>query len=284
MIKTVNPDDTFTSISHEPLVQHHFDEEDNQLGSPPANTPSTFRYDGLDRLLSVREVNVVDGQVEEYEIRFVHDLLGNLTQVTDAQGNVKTMRYDALSRRVYMDDPDRGEVFYTYDNANNLIQTVDAKGQTIYQQYDTANRLIAEEWDLGDGTRETIFTYHYDGDLSPRHPDAQNTLERISYIEYPGGVDYFSYDANRNVTGRIRHYTENISPLSRSLRMTPWIGSRRSPFRMDIHLTIAITNRSYWLAFLILSTRLSTKPLPDATPSPMPTASQPTMPMISNNV
>ena len=209
VVKTVNPDGTFTTVVHEPLIQKQFDEADNTPGSPHANTPLTLKYDGLERLLSVHEINVVDGQREQYDTVYTHDLLGNLTQVVDAQNNIKTMRYDALSRLVYMDDPDRGETSYTFDDANNLIRTVDAKGQIIHQHYDGANRLALEQWEAANGTRKTAFTYHYDSDLSAAHPAAQNTLGRMAYIEYPGGADYMSYDARGNVTGRIRHFTED---------------------------------------------------------------------------
>ena len=39
---------------------------------------------------------------------YVYDTLGNLTAVTDALNNVTTMTYDALSRKLTMNDPDMG--------------------------------------------------------------------------------------------------------------------------------------------------------------------------------
>ena len=50
--------------------------------------------------------------------------------------------------------------------------------------------------------------YHYDDDLSPDHPDAENTLGLVTYIEDFAGATYFSYDGRENLTGRIRSYSE----------------------------------------------------------------------------
>lgn len=206
LLQATNPDGSFSSVSYQPLTQVQFDEEDNRPASPSFNTPKTLFYDGLERLVGVEEVNIVNGATERYTTRYAYDRLGNLTQITDALGNIKTMQYDALSRKLFMDDPDHGVMQYSYDDNGNLIQTTDAKGQVIRTSYDAANRKQVEQWSQPDGSFKTAFTWHYDADLSPFHADAGNTLGQVTYIEDSEGATFFSYDARGNVAGRLRRF------------------------------------------------------------------------------
>jgi RHS repeat-associated protein len=207
-VRTINPDGSFTAVKFLPLAQIEADEEDNHPDSHYGNTPKILRYDGLDRLVAVTETNQVSGTIESYHTTYQYDVLGNLTTITDTQGNTKTMRYDSLSRKIFMDDPDRGEMYYVYDDAGNLRQTMDAKGQVITYTYDAANRPLTESWQTNTIMATNVFTYHYDNDLSPLHPDARNTLGQLTYVEDPSGAVYLSYDARGNVLGRIRYFKE----------------------------------------------------------------------------
>lgn len=94
---------------------------------------------------------------------YEYDVLGNLTEVTDAANNVTTMNYDALGRKINMTDPDMGYWTYGYDNAGNLISQTDLKGQDIRFFYDAINRLtekrlIVEEQQSG----LLLASYSYD--------------------------------------------------------------------------------------------------------------------------
>ncbi|MEM7533265.1 MAG: toxin TcdB middle/N-terminal domain-containing protein, partial [Chloroflexota bacterium] len=209
-IRSQNPDGSFSRIDYSPLMQVQYDEEDNRIGSPHFDTPKTLFYDGFGRVISVEEINHVGGVREVYATTYGYDLLGNLTSVVDAQGNTTTSRYDRLSRRLYLDNPDRGEMHYVYDDAGNLVQTTDAKGQVMQYTYDAANRLLTESWDV-DGVLTPYVTYHYDDDRSPRYPDAQNTLGQVSYVEDQAGAVYYSYDQRGNTIATARHFTDVIN-------------------------------------------------------------------------
>lgn len=217
-LRTVNPDGTFSSVIHKPLAELHFDEEDNHPDSPHHDTPKTLVYDGLKRLVRAEEVNIVDGQIESDATRYKHNLLGNLTQIVDAQGNIKTMEYDALGRMISMNDPNKGERQYAYDDNGNLIQMTDAIGQILQYTYDAANRQISERWVFNNGKADVLNAlFHYDDDLSPLHPDAENTMGQISYVEDQTGTIYFSYDPVGNPTGVIRHFEEEgVTLVTRS--------------------------------------------------------------------
>ena len=204
IVRRQQPDGSVTTITHKPLTQLLFDEEDNNPASPYHNTPHTLHYDGLERLLGVEEMNMVNGQVERYTTHYSYDPLGNLVKIVDAQGNVKTQSFDALKRKLSISDPDRGQAFFTYDDAGNVIETVDAKGQRIRNRYDAANRILAQNFVTGEGDVTPEVTYHYDSDLAPEYADAQNTLGRLAWVADQSGREYLSYDAYGNIAGRIK--------------------------------------------------------------------------------
>ncbi len=209
VIRTTDAEGAFVRVIHKPLAEILYDEEDNYMiePAPHLDTPQVITYDGLERIVQVEERNLVNNVLERYITTYQYDRLGNLTQITDAQGNVKTMEYDALSRRLRMVDPNRGETIYTYDDNGNLIKSRDAKGQEVIYTYDAANRPLTERWVFGDGRDDIVNAiYHYDADRSPLHPTALNTLGQIAYIEDQAGAVYFSYDARGNMIGSIRNY------------------------------------------------------------------------------
>ena len=215
VVKTVNPDDSTARVVHQPLVELHFDEEDSRADSPHANTPKTLTFDGRKRLVAVAEQNIVNGALETYRTAYVYNELNNLIQVTDARGNIKTARFDALSRMIEIDDPDRGMTRYVYDDVGNLMASTNAMGEVVRYTYDSANRPLTESWQT-DTRPETIFTYHYDSDVSPRFPDAQNTMGKIAFVEDPAGRIHYSYDARGNIAGQIRTYTaEDLALVTR---------------------------------------------------------------------
>ena len=204
MVRRQNPDDTFTRVVHQPLAQLLYDEEDNNPTSPHYDTPRTLRFDGLERLTGVEEVNRVDGQVARYVTSYEYDRLGRLLKITDAQGHSKSQSFDALGRKLSIVDPDRGQAFFTYDDKGNVVEKVDAKGQHIRYTYDAANRILTQNYVTGTGDETPEVRYHYDADLAPDYANAQNTQGRLAWVEDEAGGEYLSYDARGNITGRVK--------------------------------------------------------------------------------
>jgi len=167
----------------------------------------TFYSDGLERLAEVHEQN----QGETYVTQYAYDPLGNLTQITDAQNNVKTFEYDALSRKTALNDPDRGRMDYTYDPAGNLIETEDNKGQTIVYTYDGANRPLTEDF-LDAAMIVPDVAFHYDAP-SPGYPFADNTKGRLAWVEDLSGGAFFSYDARGNTAWSVKRIAFQGSTL-----------------------------------------------------------------------
>ncbi len=117
---------------------------------------------------------------------YTYDLLGNLTKVVDTLGNRTTMRYDTLSRKIAMSDPDMSTNGtstcadltalmpnatypwyaapcwnYKYDASGNLTRQTDAKSQHLWFQYDGLNRRTQKDFTtqkaLGSG--DVVYTY-----------------------------------------------------------------------------------------------------------------------------
>lgn len=210
-VRTSNPDDTFSRTLYHPFEQVLFDEEDNNPASPHVNTPTILHYDGRGRQVHTIEQN----GTAIYTSTYGYDTLDNLTTITDAQGNFKHQLFDALGRKLVIDDPDRGRFASTYDDVGNILETTDVKGQRIRYTYDGANRRLTEQTIPLPGDTSLAVRYHYDGDLASEYPDAHNTAGRLAWIEDASGRSYLNYDARGNISGRIKRITlpEGNEPL-----------------------------------------------------------------------
>ncbi|NUN95780.1 MAG: VCBS repeat-containing protein, partial [Candidatus Omnitrophica bacterium] len=228
-IRMLQPDEAFTRTEYLPLVRRVLDEEDTNPASTHYDTPMVYHTDGLSRLVGVDEVVKIndDGTPRvdpvAWRTTYNYDLLDNLIRITDSQNNIKTIQYDAIKRKTYMDDPDRGRMWYRYDDATNLIESVDAKGQRITYTYDGTNRLRTEDYHdegmphsanraynpllpIGDANQPDV-AYHYDAP-APGGPidlgdatfgTAENLLGFLSYVVDLSGEEHNSYDERGNV-------------------------------------------------------------------------------------
>jgi RHS repeat-associated protein len=202
VIRTVNPDQTYSSVVYEPLAQHVYDECDNDPCNPAYNTPKSLYSDGRERLLRVIQRNAS----QEYVTSYAWTTLGGIAQLTDAHDNVKTVNYDSLRRKTFMNDPDRGRMTYQYNDAGNLIRTVDARSQAIEYTYDFAERLKTENYldKYGDANDPVDVTYYYD--LPSENVDfgdgtngtAAYTGGRLASVTDLSGEQHMSYDARGN--------------------------------------------------------------------------------------
>jgi RHS repeat-associated protein len=168
----------------------------DQRGHATAST-----YDSLQRLRKVKDAY-------NTETHYTYDILGNLTQVTAAVGrteqNITTMKYNSLSQKIEMNDPDMsipGQPWiYKYDKSGNLICQVDAKLQTIGFTYDFFNRVTRKNY-YGTG----VTCENYQGSTPTR------------YVDYM----YDAYDPNYACSGNanyVRGMLTKVSYLSDSLQ------------------------------------------------------------------
>ena len=211
----------YFTITYEPLNRIIRDEEQTNTNSPHHGSGMRFVEDGLlddegsGRLREVYEIVKLSDTGEwltspvEWQTNYSYDILGNLIEYTDSQGNKRIFEYDGLSRRSFMNDPDRGTMSYIYDQASNLIETIDAKEQRIIYEYDGVNRLVSEdyldeEFSFSSNLSPDV-TYGYDapyglidlGDGS--HGTASNTRGYLAWVRDLSGEEHISYDARGRV-------------------------------------------------------------------------------------
>jgi RHS repeat-associated protein len=97
--------------------------------------------------------------------RYSWDIAKNLTNITDALGNVRNFTYDGHGNLLTTEDLHApsdttfGTSTFTYDAQNNLLTRIDPKGQEVDYTYDSLNRKLMENYT---GTAGTEVTYTYD--------------------------------------------------------------------------------------------------------------------------
>jgi RHS repeat-associated protein len=251
-----NPDGSLRRTVHEPLLSKSFDENDCDPSSPYFNTPTVHYNDGLGRLVRVDESTRLNddgttaGGIKIWATCYEYNLNGQLTLITDSQGNGKSFEYDGLHRKTFMNDPDRGVMQLFYDEASNLTETRDAKNQSITYTYDGVNRMLTETYHDGQplppwrlatpnpqlSTNYSVL-YHYDtayasldlGDTSTGR--AQNVRGMLAWVEDLSGEEHISYDAR----SRIGWVVKRIPDSQRQSLVAPDAGlvSYRSGFEYD---------------------------------------------------
>ncbi|GEM_PF-1026701 len=133
LIKTTEPNGTDTLIDY----------DDGETTTTLGPTQTQQLVDPYGRLIKVEEVL---SEEVMHTTTYAYDALGDLTQVTDASGNLTRIAYDSLGRKLSMDDPDMGHWSYAYDDVDNLLSQTDARGVTTTFEYDPLNRLTRKTY------------------------------------------------------------------------------------------------------------------------------------------
>ncbi|MEW5757990.1 MAG: toxin TcdB middle/N-terminal domain-containing protein [Candidatus Omnitrophota bacterium] len=182
VIRTLNADNSSSSVNYDGFSKTIIDENGNS---------TVFTTDAYNRIIQITEhyVNPDSGAVENYRTSYLYDTKNNLVQAIDNQNNQIIFTYDSLGRKIRMIDSDMGLYNYSYDLAGNLVAQIDAKGQTIEFAYDELNRLMQKR-DSTNQNNPTILATHIYDDIQK-----QDSIGRISTIEYPDGQVEFFYDA-----------------------------------------------------------------------------------------
>jgi RHS repeat-associated protein len=182
-VKTINPDGSFSTIE--------YDDWTTVIINENGHKKSTLK-DAFGHVIEVNEFSGSDGRCALYPAepyksyaatKYSYDNKGNLTEITDAQGNLTTISYDTLGRKISMNDPDMGIWKYVYDIEGNLIKQTNAKGVSIYFKYDQLNRVVNKT----DEDKLNV-NYMYDD------PSTPFSKGKVTYIEYPEGTTSFVYD------------------------------------------------------------------------------------------
>ncbi|MER6943868.1 RHS repeat-associated core domain-containing protein [Nonomuraea sp. NPDC000554] len=134
--------------------------------TPPVGGKTATVTDVFDRTVKVEEWS--DASTHQ-DSSYGYDLSGNLTKMTDANGNVRTYTFDWQDRRTAATDPDAGNSSYGYDLAGRLAWSIDGKNQKISNTYDDLGRRTIQ-WAGEPNTGTKLAEWGYDtvakGELS----------------------------------------------------------------------------------------------------------------------
>ena len=180
LVSSAEPDGSVTTTSY----------DDWTITATDANGNRTRRAsDAAGRLIKVDELN----GPQTFTTTYTYDALGNLLQVTNAQGHLTRIAYDSLGRKRSMDDPDMGHWDYAYDDVDNLTSQTDARGVTVAFTYDALNRVTQKSYTVPAGAGVTgptmAVTYTYDTYLS-----RPNLIGKLAKIVDSSGSSEFEYD------------------------------------------------------------------------------------------
>ncbi len=150
---------------------------------PLPNT--TNSYDPAGRLSKVTQVlsSAPGGTINT---QYGYDIDGNLTAVTDPNGNVTTYVYDDFGQMIKQMSPVTGTTTYAYDFAGNPSSTTDANGATTARTYDPLNRVLTAISICGE---QEMVTWTYDASAS-----GQNGAGRVATMSDPSGSTSYGYE------------------------------------------------------------------------------------------
>jgi len=137
---------------------------------------------------------------------YARDAVGRVVTMTDPEGGVTRLSWDALGHRVALDDAHIGAWAYLYDPAGNLIEETDPMGRQTRIAHDALDRPV--EKILADGRR---VTWTYDEGGAPA-----DSIGRVTTIADPTGTQSFAYDA----MGRVTRWTRRLDGVDYTLGTT----------------------------------------------------------------
>ncbi|GHU66792.1 hypothetical protein FACS189447_08270 [Spirochaetia bacterium] len=127
------------------------------------------------------------------EAEYRYNVLGELLEALDSEGNPITVTYDLMGRRKTLETPDMGKKEYGYDRAGNLSWESDGvlgkDGKRIEYIYDSMNRLIKIIYPKRQDTRDvTTVEYRYG-----IPGEGGNGAGRITEVKDESGEIHYKY-------------------------------------------------------------------------------------------
>ncbi|MGD9974247.1 MAG: RHS repeat-associated core domain-containing protein [Desulfatirhabdiaceae bacterium] len=136
---------------------------------------------------------------------YSYDLLGNISQTTDATGQTSFAR-DAMGRVTAINYPDGTALATTYDAAGNIASISYPGGLTVSYTYDSRNRVTGIVWD----GNTIAMTYDGPGNI-------------LTETRSNGTSSRYTYDANNNMSEF--HHTRGETSFARGTFVRDPVGN-----------------------------------------------------------
>jgi RHS repeat-associated protein len=161
--KTLRPDGTVTIIDQNGLTTSTYD------GREPSNLHKKSEVRDAHGQLDLIAEYVGTGSVSsQFSLHantdYQYDALGNMILAIDGTGVAESkIKYDPLSRKTEMIDPNMGRWTYDYDPINGqLMKQTDARSQIVGMDYDELGRMTFKCYASPCGSGNAQYTYTYD--------------------------------------------------------------------------------------------------------------------------
>ena len=175
-----------------------------------------YGYDTFDRLVS--EVYYNSNNMLQAEYRYVYNAEGKLAKQYEVRGNT-TQTYT-----------------FMYDSLGRLIRSQEASGSSTVQRtehiYDTANRLTAQNWQIGNQSFGETYIYDEDdGSLTVFRSGSQEELAENSGL-YPDKLSY-AYDSLKRLSNVT--VAKNNDTLFKVAQSYVGLGSNRTTTQVEFY-------------------------------------------------
>jgi RHS repeat-associated protein len=219
VVRTNNPDDTFSRVEFDPWQQTTWDENDTVAESlwyqqmsngtteeqdaaakayQHSNTPTQVHLDTLGRSFLAIEDNGASGK---YTTRTVFDIQGNVLEIVDPRNNSAfTHKYDLLQNALHRWQMDSGERFVLLDAIGDPVKSWDSRNHLVETEYDELNRpthLWVNNTNTGAKrlAEQTVYGETYQPD-----PENHNLRGEVYQQHDSAGVETFNeYDFKGNL-------------------------------------------------------------------------------------
>lgn len=224
VIKTTNPDKTFTTVVFTAWLEKNYDANDtvmdsgwyidrgspNPLGPEPADaetraawlaakhydTPSIKHIDTLGRTF----LTIVDNKTETLETRLLLDIEGNELRLTDALGRpAMEYRYGMLGNKLKQTSIDAGSRWTISNVLDKPLLAWDDMDHAFSYAYDTLLRPVSSSVRIAGGTPLMYERSMYGESLPPAVAKVNNLRGKINkQYDQSGLIQYFSNDFKGN--------------------------------------------------------------------------------------
>ena len=135
---------------------------------------------------------------------FTYDSSGNLTSLTDPDGNTTTWTYNDQDQLIQETNPLGASAYYSYDSAGDLTQYTDYDGRVREFTYDANHDLLSETWyaDTADAdagqNADDVFQYAYN---SAGQIVSESSVGQVSNLSSSySSSDVYTYDSQGRET------------------------------------------------------------------------------------
>ncbi len=162
----------------------------------PLGYSISYAYDRMDRVTTIQDY--------EGSYRYVYDAAGQLSSMTDPEGNTVKTDFDHAGNLNTLTDAGGNEWRYGYDKLARLTMMTDPKGQKRHLEYDSAGNLVSF---VNQMNEMTLFSYDKKNNLTSV-TDALGAAVQLGYggtgkitslTDSAGNRSTYSYTGNDNI-------------------------------------------------------------------------------------